>query len=200
MAYLKAVYWIAYFTTGGTNWQFFFTSLICLEQEMSLKSNYIVVSYSTTNVTNCLVCFTSLFSILHEINKDSENIMARIIFHSYLTKNYVGLFCSVKKEGVAWHLFLCFPLVTRSWFMGYSVAGTYLEFCTNDAGTREFLVTGFRRGILLFPLLKIFNVNMELSLQKKKYTNKGNRTIADLRYGQEDSFSPSTLIFAAIKN
>ena len=29
---------------------------------------------------------------------------------------------------------------------------------------------------------------------------KGNRTIADLRYGQEDSISPSTLIFAAIKS
>ena len=28
---------------------------------------------------------------------------------------------------------------------------------------------------------------------------KGNRTIADLRYGQEDRISPSTFIFAAIK-
>ena len=99
MAYLKAVYWIAYFTTSGTNWQFFFTSLICLEQEMSLKSNYIVVSYSTTNVTNCLVCFTSLFSVLHEINKDSENIMARIIFSQLPDQKlcWIVLFCEERR-------------------------------------------------------------------------------------------------------
>ena len=30
--------------------------------------------------------------------------------------------------------------------------------------------------------------------------HKGNRTIADLRYGLEDSIIPSTLIFAAIKS
>ena len=154
MAYLKAVYWIAYFTTGGTNWQFFFTSLVCLEQEMSLKFNYIVVSYSTTNVTNCLVCFTSLFSVLHEINKDSENIMARIIFSQLPDQKlcWIVLFCEERR--CCWTFFLCFPLVNRCWLMGYSVAGTCLEFCTNDAGTREFLVTGLRRGILLFPLLK----------------------------------------------
>ena len=32
------------------------------------------------------------------------------------------------------------------------------------------------------------------------FIDKGNRTIADLRYGKEDIISPSTLIFAAITN
>ena len=138
---------------------------------MSLKSNYIVVSYSTTNVTNCLVCFTSLFSVLHEINKDSEDIMARIIFPQLPDQKlcWIVLFC--KERRCCLTLFLCFPLVTRSWFMGYSVAGTCLEFCTNDAGTREFLVTGFRRKMLLFSLLQIFNVIWNFPCKRKKNTN-----------------------------
>ena len=35
--------------------------------------------------------------------------------------------------------------------------------------------------------------------QKKMFGAKGNRAFADLRYGEEDSISPSTLIVAATK-
>ena len=35
--------------------------------------------------------------------------------------------------------------------------------------------------------------------QKEDTYRKGNRAFADLRYGKEDSISPSTLIFAATK-
>ena len=37
-------------------------------------------------------------------------------------------------------------------------------------------------------------------VNKKNVVTKGNRTIADLKYGGEDIISPSTLIFAPIKS
>ena len=81
----------------------------------------------------------------------------------------MGLFCSVKKIGVAWRLILCFALVTGLWFKGYILAGTYLEFWNVVTGTREFLVTGFRRGTLLFPFLKICHLKYEIFINSVNY-------------------------------
>ena len=42
-------------------------------------------------------------------------------------------------------------------------------------------------------------MTLKHSITINTYINKGNRAFPDLRYGREDSISPSTLIFAATK-
>ena len=46
---------------------------------------------------------------------------------------------------------------------------------------------------------KIYYVSQEYDILNHKGNQKGNHTIADLRYGVKYSTSPSTLIFAPIK-
>ena len=49
------------------------------------------------------------------------------------------------------------------------------------------------------PTLHWYNLSLFRTSELVNLLYKGNRAIADLRYGKEDSISPSTLIFAATK-
>ena len=105
----------------------------------------------------------------------------------------------VKKTGFVIILTTTNQKVWKSIYSTFCLAGG----CGKIFGQQYYLWIGLEtcnmNNFYLIYLKKNTNQIGNKELKLKNYISKGNCALADLRYGNEDSISPSTLIFSAIK-